>query len=343
MSYPIAPVTHKRDPYYDILKAIAIILVVGCHTYHIKTFDLTAVNISQIIVRSICNAAVPIFLAISGYLVVQSVERYYTANGFDYIKYIKAKTLRVYYPCLIYSAGWFILDLPNMNSYVYYLKQIITFFLCGYSVYYFVIVIMQCYILTPTLIKHPKTSLVVTCAISMITIMITSYIINVQRIRLPLIAYAGPAYLWIIFFMLGIFFRKFGYSKSCITGGGLALIGLGLQIGEAYYIYCLNGSCRVGIKPSSFIFSIGVIMLLFSTSVRSLLLNLLNNRYIQWLGTVSFTVYLIHMYPLLIINHYIDTDSWFIEWALGISVTVGIVYILDFLIKPNKLRQLLGL
>ena len=67
------------------------------------------------------------------------------------------------------------------------------------------------------------------------------------------------------------------------------------------------------------------------------------NRYIQWLGTVSFTVYLIHMYPLLIINHYIDTDSWFIEWALGISVTVGIVYILDFLIKPNKLRQLLGL
>ena len=88
MSYPIAPVTHKRDPYYDILKAIAIILVVGCHTYHIKTFDLTAVNISQIIVRSICNAAVPIFLAISGYLVVQSVERYYTANGFDYIKYI---------------------------------------------------------------------------------------------------------------------------------------------------------------------------------------------------------------------------------------------------------------
>lgn len=27
MSYPIAPVTHKRDPYYDILKAIAIILV----------------------------------------------------------------------------------------------------------------------------------------------------------------------------------------------------------------------------------------------------------------------------------------------------------------------------
>lgn len=343
MSCPVASVTYKRDPYYDILKAIAIILVVGCHTYHIKTFDLTAVNISQIIVRSICNAAVPIFLAISGYLVVQSVEHYYTANDFDYIKYIKAKALRVYYPCLIYSAGWFILDIPNMNSYVYYLKQIITLFLCGYSVYYFVIVIMQCYILAPILLKNPKISFVATCTISMIMITITSYIINVQRIRLPLIAYAGPAYLWIVFFMLGIFFRKFGYLKSWITGGGLALIGLGLQISEAYYIYCLNGSCHVGIKPSSFIFSIGVIMLLFSTPIRSLLLNILNNKYIQWLGTVSFTVYLIHMYPLLIINHYIDTDSWFIEWALGISVTVGIVYILDFLIKPNKLRQLLGL
>lgn len=301
MSNSDALASHKRDPYYDILKAIAIILVVGCHTYHIKTFDLTIVNISQIIVRSICNAAVPIFLAISGYLVVQSVERYDTAGGLDYIKYIKAKALRVYYPCLIYSAGWFILDLPNMNSYVYYLKQIITFFLCGYSVYYFVIVIMQCYILAPTLVKHPKISLIVACAVSMIMIIITSYIINIQMVVLPLIVYAGPVYLWIIFFMLGIFFRKFGYLKSPIIGGGLALIGLGLQIGEMYYIYSLNGSCRTGIKPSSFIFSIGVIMLLFSTPVRSLFLRFISSKYIQWLGATSFTVYLIHMYPLLII------------------------------------------
>lgn len=208
-----------RDPYFDILKAIAIILVVGCHTYHNKTVDLTIINISQIIVRSICNCAVPIFLSISGYLVVQSVERYYTTNNFEFYQYLKTKTQRVYIPCLIYSVGWFILDLPNMNSFTDFLKQIIIFFLCGYNIYYFVIVIMQCYILSPVLIKNPRFSLIASGVLSMATITLTSYIIYFRKIDLPLIVYAGPSYLWIFFFMLGIFFRKFGYLKSSIRGG----------------------------------------------------------------------------------------------------------------------------
>ena len=40
---------------------------------------------------------------------------------------------------------------------------------------------------------------------------------------------------------------------------------------------------------------------------------------------------------------YIDTDNWIFEWGLCLSITVGIVYILDFLIKTNRLRKLLGL
>lgn len=343
MSHTIKFDNNRRDPYFDILKAIAIILVVGCHTYHNKTVDLTIINISQIIVRSICNCAVPIFLSISGYLVVQSVERYYTTNNFEFYQYLKTKTQRVYIPCLIYSVGWFILDLPNMNSFTDFLKRIIIFFLCGYSIYYFVIVIMQCYILSPVLIKNPRFSLIASGVLSMATITLTSYIIYIRKIDLPLIVYAGPSYLWIFFFMLGIFFRKFGYLKSSIRGGVIALVGLGLQIVEVYYIHEYTGSSVVGIKPSSFIFSIGIIMLLFSNRIRSVLLNALNYKFIKWLGINSFTVYLLHMYPLLIINYYYNTEIWSIEWILCLSITVGIVHIFDFAIKSEKLRHLLGL
>ena len=57
-----------RDSYFDILRGIAILLVIAIHTYPGGDFE-TAEGFVNICLRECCNVAVPLFLAISGYFI----------------------------------------------------------------------------------------------------------------------------------------------------------------------------------------------------------------------------------------------------------------------------------
>ena len=48
----------QRDPYYDILRGIAIIFVIAIHTYTPSSIDIFSISL---LFRNICNSAVPIF------------------------------------------------------------------------------------------------------------------------------------------------------------------------------------------------------------------------------------------------------------------------------------------
>ena len=60
-----------RDSYFDILRGIAILLVIAIHTYPGGDFE-TAEGFVNICLRECCNVAVPLFLAISGYFIAVS-------------------------------------------------------------------------------------------------------------------------------------------------------------------------------------------------------------------------------------------------------------------------------
>lgn len=136
----------ERIEYFDFLRGLAIIFVIAIHSF--SPFSLnesnTVVYHVAILWRQIIGCAVPIFLAISGYFMSNKV----LDNQFKYHTFFKKQIPRVYVPMLVWSLPLLI------NSYfndVSILKSLIWFLVGGYSVYYFVILIVQYYILLPKL------------------------------------------------------------------------------------------------------------------------------------------------------------------------------------------------
>lgn len=158
----------------------------------------------------------------------------------------------------------------------------------------------------------------------------------------PLIIYAGSSILWIVFFMIGIWYSC-NESKNTIALG-LVLIILGLigSIVEILYYFPLHGG-GLGIKLSSFIFSAGVILLLFSKKPRVLFRqNKLINT-ICFIGDISFGIYLVHMYVRVGLNRYFQSGNWIIDWLLTLGVTILVVCCIKCFLPEKFASKYLGL
>ena len=76
----------SRNTYFDFLRGVAIIMVVAVHTYH-KAEDSVAF-------RQVLNAAVPLFIAISGFFLSQKqIEQ-----KAHYFQFLKRQIPKVYIP-----------------------------------------------------------------------------------------------------------------------------------------------------------------------------------------------------------------------------------------------------
>lgn len=142
---------NTRNPYFDFLRGFAIIMVVGIHTVvnyspGFETFE----DICTIIARSLLNCAVPLFLAISGYFVAKKK----VSSKKEHLIFLKNQIPKVYIPCLIFSVPYFLLAIYSGSNGV--LKPLVTMFACGFSVYYFIALIIQYYILLPVFVKFNK-------------------------------------------------------------------------------------------------------------------------------------------------------------------------------------------
>lgn len=179
----------ERNAYFDFLRGIAIIMVVGIHTFPAESVSLDTFNgIVSIVVRQILNAAVPIFLAISGFFIA---NKNYSMGSHRHLDFLKRQITKIYIPALIYSVPWFLLDFhanPDNIS-----IKIANYAFCGYSIYYFVALIIQYYILSP-LLTHINNSegLILTTLISSISILLITYLLKIKNLAIPLLVYAGP-------------------------------------------------------------------------------------------------------------------------------------------------------
>lgn len=215
-----------RNPYFDFLRGFAIIMVVGIHTNvkYSPGFE-TLEDICTIVVRSFLNCAVPLFLAISGYFVAKKK----VSSKKEHLIFLKNQIPKIYIPCLIFSVPYFLLEIYSGSN--GFLKSLTTLFACGFSVYYFIALIIQYYILLPVFVKFNKLrGVVLTFIISIISILAVTYLMKVQGVNIPLLIYAGPFPLWIVFFFMGVYFsnkdRNYGVTIPIIT----TIVGLVLQI-----------------------------------------------------------------------------------------------------------------
>ena len=142
-NFPQESTMNKRNEYFDFLKGIAILMVISNHTFIGGGFS-TWHEYLNTGVRQIINCAVPIFLACSGFFLANKS----LSNKEEICSFYKKQISRVYLPCLLWSLPWLVLYLHGKND---PMTGILNLFLCGFSVFYFVILVIQYYLLLPVL------------------------------------------------------------------------------------------------------------------------------------------------------------------------------------------------
>ncbi len=324
-----------RNNYFDFLRGIAILMVIGIHTYCGYSFETFSGNIN-IIVRQMLNTAVPLFLALSAYFLCKKPLNTWEERTTFYKKQI----LKVYIPCLFWSLPLFILALMSGGS---PLKQTVNLFICGYSIYYFIALIIQYYLLLPWLQPFSKNLMWCAILVSAISILAVSYITVVKGISLPLIVYAAPFPVWIMFFVMGGVMRCNTSNYKLIIPLLVLPVGLVLSYVESKHMYQYHGSgFGFGIKISSYIYSAGVIMLLLNNKIKCLYRT--GNficRIMEYIGRISFGIYLIHCYFIMLLPKFVVIDSWLLKWVLVTSLTISFIAV-SRKILPNIMLKYIG-
>ena len=198
--------------------------------------------------------------------------------------------------------------------------------------------------LLPILNKYgsKKLGLVLPALISGSCMIFLFYITKIKGVSLPLIVYAGPFPVWIVFFVLGIYIGKKG--KVSIPRNKLlilTLVGLSLSIAETYMnINLANSFTGLGIKLGAFIYSFFLIMYLFTYKDTN------NSESPLWklavyIGKISFGIYLTHIYFLSFLIrpavNSLSISNYFINQFLLIGLTLlSCLIFIYFTSKINK-------
>lgn len=327
----------QRIEYYDFLRGIAIIMVVGIHTFIPLSMDSIAGYISAF-VRQILNCAVPIFLALSGYLLGTKPLEDKDAR----LIFWKKQISKVYIPALLWSVPYFVMSIIPISSRggESVGLRIVTFLVCGYSIYYFIALIVQYYLLLPLLQKNKSALLPISAVISLVSISLITYIIAIHDVSLPLIVYAGPFITWFVFFMLGVYYSSSKINYTIKQAIAVTVVGFFIECIETYWLNTSYGG-GYGIKLSAFIYSIGIILLILSPEAKTAYKSNKFTYIIAYIGNISFGVYLIHCFVIKLVNYILPASSWVISWSLVVIITLLIIVAARKLL-PYNLRKYLG-
>ncbi len=337
--------TTYRNEYFDILRGIAIIAVVAIHS--------TSTGLSQslqsldfnltLLFRNAINFAVPLFLAISGYFLAnKKVE-----NVSQYLAFIKKQIPKVYVPFILWSLIWFLFTYLRGGG--WQLFKLFTF--QANEIYYFIALIIQCYLLLPWLQKLvTNTGLLFSVLLSVTMTYVIFALRHYADINLPLIAYAGNVLTWMMFFVLGLYLGK-NKTLAITQGELLTLVVLSFVLSciESHWLiakFAQPGEAVTAVKVSSFLYSFFVILFLFKNQ------RMFSSNLLKRFGEVSFGIYLVHMLVLILVGAIIKRVApWLINETLLYQLVL--IFSVSFLslfgikvaikILPKRMSDRLGL
>lgn len=313
---------NKREQYFDFLRGIAIILVIGIHANALYFQEAqTITNFTT----NLFSCAVPIFLAISGYFIAKKRS----ATTFEEYKVsLKKQIIKIYIPCLL-------LQLPLYCSSVYngipILNCTIVWILGGFGIYYFPILIIQYYILFPLLNKNCNKlwqTVYIIISLASATLVNCNHNMLMNLTPMPYVVTIGTFPIWICFFSLGIYLSK--NEQKDILGPTLVLI--------TTLLVRLVFGIKIGYNAIGFIYSYSIILILFSNRIKRMYKSNNFTNAIAWLGLYSYNCYLIHDYFIRLI----DKDSFILRWGLATIATAFVIYMLKRIL-PNTILRYLGI
>lgn len=211
---------------------------------------------------------------------------------------------------------------------------------CSYGIYYFIALIIQYYLLLPVLQKYYKTMMPLSVIASLGSIILITIVTKFYGIGLPLIVYAGPFPVWIVFFMIGVYYSLSDKSPSLKLSLTLVFFGLVLSYAETYWLNTTFGG-GYGIKLSAFIYSIGAVCLSLSPKIKELYKSNIATNLIANIGRISFGIYLIHIFVISAVRNIMHIYSWSLLWLTTILISCAIILIAKQVL-PEKFNYYLG-
>ena len=175
-------------------------------------------------------------------------------------------------------------------------------------------------------------------SLSLICVAVISY---TSITRFPLIVFAGPVIVWLIFFWIGVFLsrRERDYKIGKIFIG--VLLSFVLMLIETKYRHEATGG-GYGIKPSSFIFSFLMILLLFSKRIEhKYVKDKVINKALIVVGDYSFSIYLIPCFVITIVFHFVTISNWIVRWTIVVAITMLFICLVRKVL-PNKCLKIIG-
>lgn len=212
--------------------------------------------------------------------------------------------------------------------------------ICGFSIYYFIALIIQYYLLLPLLQRHLRRNLIISIILSAISVCIVTYTNSVKAMSLPLIFYAGPFVVWFVFYMLGVYYSRIERTYSLKCSIFIVLLGFLLECIETYLLNT-RYTGGVGIKLSSFIYSYGIVLIALHPQSESLYRKNILTTLIAYIGKISFSIYLIHCYFIAMVDRVYYSTSWLLRWALVSLITVVFI-VFARKILPQKITRYIG-
>lgn len=174
--------------------------------------------------------------------------------------------------------------------------------------------------------------------------MCSAYLISYHGgYRYPFIVYMSPITSRILFFALGIILGRSERNyriASLVVGVMFTLV---LQIAESLYQKSIGVSSPYDCtKPSGFIYFAIFIVLIFSKQMELWYVSH-RIRFIEYIGEISFALYLGHCYLILALNASDYTIPFAIKWFAVLLLSIVCVSLLRKIIINKTIRSIIGL
>jgi fucose 4-O-acetylase-like acetyltransferase len=313
-----------RNLYWDAWKGAAIIAVVAIHalSYSLNAAVVSPLsdmdNLFVVASRQFINFPVPLFFFISGYFAFVPDGQPAKARK------VFSRLWRLALPYLIWSLIYTAIRYTLGN---YALSDFVLDLATGQTVYvgYFVIVMMQISILSPWLVSGSRKLLITLFGLGLLCSVLFSYW---GRYQFDVISEfpgsALPFFLWIHFYIAGIWFKKFPPKKLGQISPAIALliwaVLIAVSLFEAFHIAQKDfGFSHSQLKLSSMVLSMWICVLAWRWSevLRS------GDSILSWIGRRSYFFYLSHMLALTMVQKVVSHIS--VVGSAGPMFTVTIV------------------